>query len=185
MSTTLIISGSPSGSSRSRKFAHVLAERLGQLGIDSSLLDLRSLPAEPLLHAQADHPDIAEAVQRLAAARGVVIVTPVYKAAYSGLLKTFLDLLPQFALRDKVVLPFALGGTLAHVLSIDYALRPVLSSLDPHHIVTGLFVLDKHVAVIEPDGRVELEPDLAPKLDAALRTFANGLRRALHQFAGE
>jgi len=94
----------------------------------------------------------------------------------------FLALLPQFALRDKVVLPFALGGTVAHVLSLDYALRPVLSSLDPHHIVAGLFVLDKHVAVVEPDGRVELEPDLSPKLDAAIAAYANGPRRALHQF---
>jgi FMN reductase len=160
----------------------LLAEKLSEKGLDSSHLDLRTLPAEPLLHAQADHPEIAEAVKRLAAARGVIIVTPVYKAAYSGLLKTFLDLLPQFALREKVVLPFALGGTVAHVLSIDYALRPVLSSLDPHHIVAGLFVLDKHVAVAEPDGSVTLEPDLGPKLDAALTSYANGLRRALHQF---
>ncbi|HET6331798.1 MAG TPA: NADPH-dependent FMN reductase [Polyangiales bacterium] len=182
MSTTLIISGSPSSSSRSRRFAAVLAERLGQRGIDSSLLDLKSLPAEPLLHAQVDHPEIVEAVQRLAAATGVIVVTPVYKAAYSGLLKTFLDLLPQFALRNKVVLPFALGGTVAHVLSIDYALRPVLSSLDPHHIVQGLFVLDKHVVVSEQDGRVELEPDLSPKIDASIESFSNCLRRAQHQF---
>ena len=70
-----------------------------------------------------------------AAARGLVIATPVYKAAYSGLLKTFLDLLPQFGLREKVILPLVTGGTPAHVLAIDYALRPVLNSLDPLHIV--------------------------------------------------
>jgi FMN reductase len=182
MTSTLIITSSPSSSSRSQRLALLLNERLSTLGLDSSLLDLRTLPAEPLLHARADAPEIAAAVQRLNAARGVVVVTPVYKAAYSGLLKTFLDLLPQFALRDKVVLPFAMGGTVAHVLSIDYALRPVLASLDPLHVVAGLFVLDKQVTVLE-DGRVEVDSDLSLKLDAALGGYINGLRRAAHPLA--
>lgn len=182
MTSTLIITGSPSSSSRSHRLALLLNTRLSALGLDSSLLDLRTLPAEPLLQARADAPEIAAAVQRLSTARGVVVVTPVYKAAYSGLLKTFLDLLPQFALRDKVVLPFAMGGSVAHVLSIDYALRPVLASLDPLHVVAGLFVLDKQV-VVQPDGRVEIEADLSDKLDAALGSFVNGLRRAAHPVA--
>ncbi|WP_372430482.1 NAD(P)H-dependent oxidoreductase [Janibacter melonis] len=50
------------------------------------------------------------------------------------MLKTFLDLLPQDALRGKVVLPVATGGSPAHVLSVDYALRPVLASLAPSAI---------------------------------------------------
>ncbi len=94
-----------------------------------------------------------EATARVAAADGIVVATPVYKAAYSGLLKTFLDMLPQFALRGKVVLPLATGGSIAHVLAIDYALRPVLSSLDPLHVVNGLFVLDKQITVLESGGR--------------------------------
>src|SRR5918912_82296 len=47
------------------------------------------------------------------------------KAAYTGLLKAFLDLLPQYALGGKTVLPLVTGGTPAHVLTVDYALRPV------------------------------------------------------------
>jgi FMN reductase len=177
MTSSLIITSSPSSTSRCQRFAHLVNERLGRLGLDSSLLDLRALPAEPLLHAQVDAPEIAGALQRVAAARGVVIVTPIYKAAYSGLLKTFLDILPQFGLRDKVVLPFALGGTVAHVLAIDYALRPVLSSLDPQHIVAGLFGLDKQV-VLQPDGRAELDTDLSTKVDAALTSYLNAFWRA-------
>jgi len=179
MASTLIITGSPSGSSRTLRFAHTLSDHLGKHGLDSSLLDLRSLPAEDLLHARADAPAIRQATDQLAAARGVIVVTPVYKAAYSGLLKTFLDLLPQFGLRDKVVLPLAMGGTIAHVLSIDYALRPVLNSLDPLHIVPGLFLLDKQVVVHE-DGRLEIDADLTTKLDAITATFAAALARAAH-----
>ena len=59
----------------------------------------------------------------------MVVSTPVYKAAYSGVLKVFLDLLPQFGLAGKVVLPLVTGGTASHVLAIDYALRPVLLAL--------------------------------------------------------
>jgi FMN reductase len=180
MTATLIISGSPSSTSRTTALAKLVGQRLTQLNIESSFLDLRTLPAEDLLHAHVDAPAIVNAVERVAAARGIVIASPVYKAAYSGMLKTFLDLLPQFALREKVVLPLVTGGTPAHVLTIDYALRPVLNSLDPLHIVPGLFVLDKQIS-LQPDGHAELDPDLVPKLDAAIRGLVNGLRRAAHR----
>jgi len=100
----------------------------------------------------------------------------VYKAAYSGLLKTFLDVLPQFGLRNKVVLPLATGGSIAHVLAIDYALRPVLSSLDPLHVVNGLFILDKQITVLE-SGDVQLDADVDQKLDSAIAQFLRGLER--------
>jgi FMN reductase len=63
----------------------------------------------------------------------VVVATPVYKAAYSGLLKVFLDVLPQTALKGKLVLPLATGGSPHHMLALDYALRPVLQSLGAPH----------------------------------------------------
>ncbi len=76
-----------------------------------------------------------------------MIGTPVYKAAYAGLLKSLLDLLPQYALTGKTVLPLATGGSTAHVLAIDYALRPVLSSMGASHIVQGWFTVDKDISV--------------------------------------
>jgi FMN reductase len=183
MTSTLIIAGSPSATSRTARLAALVGERLTRLDIETSQLDVRTLPAEDLLHARFDAPAIVESLARVAAASGVVIATPVYKAAYSGVLKAFLDLLPQFGLREKVVLPLATGGTVAHVLSIDYALRPVLSSLDPLHVVAGLFVLDKQI-VVDAAGNVELEADLSSKLDATLATYVTALRRAARA-AGE
>jgi FMN reductase len=182
MTKTLILTGSPSGSSRTAKLAALIGARLAQRGVDSSLLDVRGLPAEDLLHAKFDAPAIVAALEQVAGARGVVIATPVYKAAYSGLIKSFLDVLPQFGLRDKVVLPLATGGTIAHVLAIDYALRPVLSSLDPLHVVPGFFVLDKQLT-LQPDGNLEIDADLSAKLDGAISGFTNGLRRAAHGVA--
>lgn len=182
MTQTLIITGSPSGSSRTAKLANWVGSRLSAFGIDSSLLDVRGLPAEDLLHARFDAPAIKAALARVESARGVVIATPIYKAAYSGLLKTFLDVLPQFGLQGKVVLPLATGGTVAHVLALDYGLRPVLSSLDPLHVVPGFFLLDKQLVVGEDD-TLQLDGDVSSRLDAALASFRRGLRRAAHEVA--
>src|SRR3954469_4860376 len=176
MSSVLIISGSPSATSRTERLARSIARRIAQRDVQVSLLDVRDLPATDLLHARFDAPSIVEATARVAAADGVVVATPLYKAAYSGLLKTFLDVLPQFGLRGKVVLPIATGGTVAHVLAIDYALRPVLSSLDPLHVVNGLFLLDKQITVLE-NGDIALETEVDQKLNGAIEQFLRGLQR--------
>jgi len=176
MKSVLIVSGSPSVTSRTERLARSIAARISARDVQASLLDVRSLPAEDLLHARFDAPSIVEATARVAAADGIVVASPIYKAAYSGLLKTFLDVLPQFALRNKVVLPLATGGTVAHVLAIDYALRPVLSSLDPLHVVNGLFLLDKQITVLD-NGDIQLEADVDQRLDGVLDSFLRGLQR--------
>ena len=80
-----------------------------------------------------------------------------YQAAYSGLLKVFLDLLPQFAFRGKAVLPIVTGGSPAHVLAVDYALRPVLANLGAAHVGQGWFVPSAHMRQW-PDGGVLIDP---------------------------
>lgn len=175
--TALVVSASPSSTSRTLRLSALVAERLAACGVTAPVLDLRALPAQALLAADVSDPDIAAAAQLVAGSTGIVIASPVYKAAYSGLLKTFLDLLPQFGLRGKVVLPLATGGSLAHVLAIDYALRPVLSSLDPLHVVGGLFIVDQQIAV-RADGRAELSPEPSSKLDVAIAAFVAALQRA-------
>ncbi len=106
----------------------------------------------------------------------MVIGTPVYKAAYSGLLKTLLDVLPQYALTDKAVLPLATGGSTAHVLAVDYALRPVLSSMGAGHITQGWFVLDRHITVRE-DGVTVIERETDVLLAPVVDGFAAALER--------
>lgn len=93
------------------------------------VIPIRELPPGPLLAADAHHPAISDVVEAVAAARGLIVASPVSKASYTGLLKAFLDLLPQYALAGKTVLPLVTGGTPAHVLAVDYALRPVLAAM--------------------------------------------------------
>ncbi|KAB8157908.1 NADPH-dependent FMN reductase [Streptomyces sp. 3MP-14] len=171
MAVVLSLSGSPSPTSRTARLLRHLDARLTLQGHEVIPLDARSLPADALLGADLRHPAIVEVAELLARVDGLVVGTPVYKAAYSGLLKSLLDLLPQYALSGKTVLPLATGGSTAHVLAIDYALRPVLSSMGAQHITPGWFVLDRDIQV-QPDGSVVLADAVAEPLEQIVDLFS-------------
>ncbi|MFB7243920.1 FMN reductase (NADPH) [Streptomyces populi] len=174
MATIVSVSGSPSPTSRTTRLLRHLDERLRRQGHEVTPLEVRTLPAHALLGADFRHPAIVETAALFEGADGVVIGTPVYKAAYSGLLKSLLDLLPQYALAGKTVLPLATGGSTAHVLAIDYALRPVLSSMGASHIVPGWFTLDKDVT-LGADGTPVIAPASARALEQVTDTFSAAL----------
>jgi FMN reductase len=137
--------GSPSPRSRSGALLAQLEARLVATLDDDTAVDriaLRDLPPAALLAGDAAEPSIARAVAAVREARLVLVATPIYKAAYSGLLKAFLDLLPQDALRGKTVVPLATGGSIAHLLALDYALKPVLGALGAHDIRAPVFATD-------------------------------------------
>ncbi|WP_055548883.1 NADPH-dependent FMN reductase [Streptomyces sp. NBRC 110028] len=174
MATVLSVSGSPSATSRTARLLRHLDARLTGQGHEVIPLDVRTIPATALLGADFGHPDIVRARTLVERADGVVVGTPVYKAAYSGLLKSLLDLLPQYALAGKTVLPLATGGSTAHVLAIDYALRPVLSSMGAAHIVQGWFTLDKDIDTTA-DGGVIVAPGAAEALEQVVDQFSVAL----------
>ena len=89
------------------------------------------------MQARFDSSFIRDALAVVEAADAVIVATPVYKASYSGVLKLFLDLIPQEGLRGKLTLPLVIGGSIAHLLAIDYALKPVLAALGGRHILGG------------------------------------------------
>jgi FMN reductase len=161
------IAGSPTPSARSttllRAALRLLAPRAASLGE----IELRNLPPAALLHANASDAHVATALAGVAAADLVLVATPIYKAAYSGLLKVFLDLLPQDGLRDKIVLPLATGGSLAHLLALDYTLRPVLGALGARHILDTVFATDSQ---FDTDARFMREPhaEVTQRLSRAL-----------------
>lgn len=174
MALIATISSSPSTTSRTEGVLDDLGRRVQRAGHLVSPIVLRDLPAEPLLRADPDDEAIARASCTLQRADAVIVSTPVYKAAYSGLLKAFLDLLPQTALTGKVVLPVATGGSPAHVLAVDYALRPVLASLAPSAITPGWFVLASEVTRHE-GGEVTIAESAAAPLAEVTRVFLDAL----------
>lgn len=166
------LSASPSERSRSAWLTQFALTRLeGRAGHHHDIL-IRALPAAELLAADVREPAIAAAVLAVEQADLVVVSTPIYKAAYSGLLKVFLDLLPPDALRGKLVLPLATGGSPAHVLALDYALKPVLSALGARHVLDSVFATDAQLRRHDAGGYVP-EPDLIARLDRALAPLAS------------
>lgn len=170
--TVLAISGSPSVTSRTVRVADCVLDMISGPGVDTQHLRVADLPADALMRAEYGDPRIVGAVAQLAAADAVVIATPIFKASFSGLLKTFLDVLPQFAFAGKAVLPIATGGSLAHVLALDYALRPVLQSMGARHIVQSHFVPEQHMRVTVD--RFELDAaSMAPLQEAVYHLKAS------------
>lgn len=145
MVNILAIAGSPSHPSRTYSVLEYVKSILDAERIRTELVSVRDIPAEALLFAQFDHPTIKQLQAQVEQADAVIIATPVYKAAYTGVLKALLDLLPQTALVNKPILPIATGGTIAHLLSIDYALKPVLSALGARHILSGVYLVDSQI----------------------------------------
>lgn len=169
--TVLLIAGSPSAPSRSAALLDAVHQRLAlRAGLHVVRLNIRDLPAEALLLADWGHPAIVKALAQVAQADALVIATPVYKAAYSGMLKVFLDLLPQTALKHKTVLPLATGGSPHHMLALDYALRPVLQSLSARHILPGVYATDVQIPR-SAEGAYAPAADIAVRLDEAVATL--------------
>ena len=171
------LGGSPSQRSRSGVLLDHAKRWLNQQGVEVVSYQVRDFPAEDLLHARFDSPKIIDLLQQIENADGLVIATPVYKASFSGALKTVLDLLPERALSHKVVLPIATGGSIAHMLAVDYALKPVLSALKAQEMLHGIFAEDSQIAYGEGSAQAQLVPILEQRLSEALEQFYSALAR--------
>jgi FMN reductase len=98
----LLLTGSPSTPSRSTRLLHYAGEKLALVGHRYQRLQVRDLARTALLQADFRNAELAAACALVAQSEAVVIATPVYKAAYSGVLKAFLDLLPQDGLKGSI-----------------------------------------------------------------------------------
>ena len=132
------ISGSPSATSRSRLLVEHVLGLLAERGWATELIDLATLPAEALL-ARGEHPQVSDALAAVGRARVLVLGTPVYRATYTGLLKTFFDLMPPDFLIDKVAVLIATGAAPGHLLAIDHGLRPLVASLGGLSAATSVY----------------------------------------------
>jgi FMN reductase len=181
--SVLLIAGSPSERSRTAALLEAAGQRLEARGVLVDRLRVRDLSPQALLLADFGHRSISQATGQVAQADLIVVATPVYKAAYSGVLKVFLDVLPQDAFKGKTVLPLATGGSANHMLAVDYALRPVLQSLGAAHILQGIFATDAQVT-LTPEGAYEIDPSIGKRLDDAVDTLIAAAPKPLSIFAG-
>ncbi|QTF08687.1 NADPH-dependent FMN reductase [Brenneria izadpanahii] len=171
----ITLAGSPRFPSRSTALLIFAQRWLEQKRINVLPWNLFNFNPEDLLYAQFDSPGLKVFIDQLAGADGVIISTPVYKASFSGALKTLLDLLPERAFANKVILPVACGGSSRHMLALDYALKPVLNALKAKEILCGVFAEESQITHYDhtPVFSASLEEHLA----TSLGDFARALER--------
>jgi FMN reductase len=131
-------------------------EALGEAGVDA---EVEVVELRPLAHALADRlltgfstGDLAAAEETVAQADAVVAVTPVFSASYSGLFKTFFDVLEPGALDGTPVLVAATAGTARHSLVLEHALRPLFSYLHAVVVPTAVFAASEDWGAAGADG---------------------------------
>ncbi|MEU2281630.1 FMN reductase [Streptomyces sp. NPDC013178] len=84
-------------------------------------------------------PPLAAAIDAVTGADGLIAVTPVFTASYSGLFKSFFDLIDPAALTGRPVLVAATGGTARHSLVLEHALRPLFAYLRAVVVPTAVY----------------------------------------------
>ena len=133
--------------SSSRLLADQLAasveHQLGAAGYDVQLdvVELRDLAVDIANNFVTGYaaPRLADVIAAVEASDGIIAVTPVFSASYSGLFKSFVDVLDPKSLDGKAVLLGATGGTDRHQMVLDYAMRPLFSYLRTRTAATGVF----------------------------------------------
>ena len=171
----ITLAGSPRFPSRSTSLLTLCQRALEARGVEVIPWNIQNFQPDDLINARFDAPALLALREDLLAADGVIVATPVSKASFSGALKTLLDLLPERALEHKVVLPLASGGSVAHMLAVDYALKPVLNALKAQEILHGVFAEDHQIT--HYDRQPELQAALARRLDEAVEAFWLALTR--------
>src|SRR5919205_208107 len=84
-------------------------------------------------------PRLADVIAGVEASDGIIAVTPVFSASYSGLFKSFIDVLDPKSLDGKAALLGATGGTDRHQMVLDHAMRPLFSYLRTRTTSTAVF----------------------------------------------
>ena len=90
----ITLAGSPRFPSRSSALLEYAREKLTALDVEVCHWNLHNFEPEDLLYARFDSPALNTLTEQLKGADGLIVATPIYKASFSGALKTLLDLLP-------------------------------------------------------------------------------------------
>ncbi|MDO5633921.1 MAG: FMN reductase [Micrococcus sp.] len=143
----VVVSGGLSDPSSTRKLADRLTEAteraLGEAGVVTQVevIELRHLATDlaQSMVSPAQSPRLSAALGQTAGADGIIAVSPTFKASYSGVFKSFWDLVDDDALRGVPVLLGATGGTARHSLMLDTAMRPLFAYLRAQTLPAAVF----------------------------------------------
>jgi FMN reductase len=116
-------------------------------------------------------PRLQAAIDAVLGADGLIAVTPIFSASYSGLFKTFFDVLERDGLAGKPVLIAATGGTPRHSLAIEHAVRPLFGYLNAAVVATGVYAAAQDWG----GGGLAADGSLVDRIDRAARELATAI----------
>ncbi|MGW7242870.1 FMN reductase [Streptomyces sp. NPDC054804] len=155
----VVVSAGLSVPSSTRLLADRLAAAVGRQadGVEVEMVELRDLAVEIAHNFTNGFPGrrLAAALEAVTEADGVIAVTPVFTASYSGLFKSFFDVLDKEALVGKPVLIAATGGTARHSLVLEHALRPMFAYLRAVVAPTGVYAASEDWGAEGLEDRIE------------------------------
>jgi FMN reductase len=134
--------------------AAVAAAGERDIQLDVTVIELRDLAHDIADHLLTGFPPAAlkQALDTVAGADALIAVTPIFTAAYSGLFKSFFDVVEKDALTDKPVLIAATAGTARHSLALEHALRPMFAYLRAVVLPTAVFAASDDWGADSADG---------------------------------
>jgi FMN reductase len=154
----VVVSAGLSVPSSTRLLGDRLAAAVGRAAeVDVQVVELRELAVEIAQNFTNGFPGraLAAAQEAVSGADGLIVVTPVFSASYSGLFKSFFDVLEPEALEGKPVLIAATGGSARHSLVLEHALRPLFAYLKAVVVPTGVYAASEDWGAEGLDGRIE------------------------------
>lgn len=117
--------------------------------------------------------DLARAIETVTQADAVIAVTPLFTTTYSGLFKSFVDILDKEALTGMPVLLGATGGTPRHSLALEYSMRPLFTYLRADVVTTSVFAAtDDWAQAADTSGRDSDGGSLPQRIERAGRSLA-------------
>ena len=169
----VLVSAGLSQPSATRLLADRLAvsvERQAAVPVERRTIELRDHAQDLANHFLTGFPsaDLQASIDAVLKADGLVAVSPIFNASYSGLFKSFFDAIEHDALRGMPVLIGATGGTARHSLALEHALRPLFAYLGAAVVPTAVY------AAAEDWGRGEMpaDADLADRIERAAGQLA-------------
>lgn len=141
------ISAGLSESGTSTMLAHHMADATVKAAaadgvtIEIDMIELRPIAQEIMatMLAHQPGPALADVITRVTSADGIIVVTPTFNASYSGLFKSFFDVIEMGQLQGIPVLMGATGGSARHSMVVDHAMRPMFAYLGAIAQPTGTF----------------------------------------------
>ncbi len=176
--TLAVVTAGLSQPSSSRLLADRLAAAVDRaLRLHDELVSVEVVELRELAHALTDNlltgfPSgaLAETLDLVRGSDALVAVTPIFNASYSGLFKTFFDVLEDGTLEGKPVLLGATAGTARHSLALEFALRPLFAHLKARVVPTAVFAASEDFATTGPAG------SLSARVERAGRELADAVR---------